>query len=119
MESTNYELVINEKQVNWFALLSIIGVFVLLYIPFALYWGFDYTYSGFKYMIKVLVFWLVPIIIVHEGLHGLFWALALKGNFRKISLMKKILRQAIPTINCCYVISFKRSFYSRNYSYYL
>ena len=84
MEIQNNELVIGEKQVNRFALISIVGVCAIFYVPFAMFWGFSLAYSGFKYMIKILIFWLIPIIVIHEGLHGLFWALSIKGNFRQI-----------------------------------
>jgi hypothetical protein len=84
METENTELVINEKQVNRFALLSIVGIIVVFYLPFASFWGYNFAFAGLKYMIKVLIFWLIPIILVHEGLHGLFWALAIKGNIKQI-----------------------------------
>ena len=84
MENENTELVISERQINLFSLLSIIGIIVVFYLPFAIYWGFIFAFAGFKYMIKVLIFWLIPMIVIHEGIHGLFWAIALKGNFRQI-----------------------------------
>ena len=84
MEFEKTELVITEKQLNLFALIAFVGIFLLFYLPFGLFWGFAQTFLGFKLMIKHLLIWLIPMIIIHEGLHGLFWALALNGNFKQI-----------------------------------
>jgi hypothetical protein len=109
MKSENTELVISESHLNRFAFLSIIGVIVLFYLPFAFYWGFSYTLNGFWYMVKVLIFWIVPIILIHEGLHGLLWALALKGDFRQIRFGFN--KQMLTPYTHCKVPLPKRSYF--------
>ncbi len=77
------EIVLSVKQVNRFALIFIFAIIVLLYLPFSLFWGWHYTLNGLKSQITDLLFWILPIILLHEGLHGLIWAIASK-DFRSI-----------------------------------
>lgn len=78
------EIILSAKQINRFALIFILVIAAFLYLPFSLVWGWHYTLNGLKSQITDLLFWIIPIILVHEGLHGLVWALASK-SFTNIS----------------------------------
>ena len=78
------EFVINETQISKFALIFFLVVFLFLYLPFTLFWGWRYCFYGLKEILKDLIFWIIPIIILHEGLHGLIWALLNPSGFKSI-----------------------------------
>jgi hypothetical protein len=78
------ELVFDFRQINRFALLFLAIVIVIFYIPFALLYEWNNTLTGSFELLKDLIFWIIPIIICHEGLHGLTWALLLPQCFRQI-----------------------------------
>jgi len=80
----NYELIIDEKTIRRFAFALLAVQILFMFLPFALSWGWDFTMSGLKILLKHLLIWLIPIIILHEGLHGFAWAISIKGGFRHI-----------------------------------
>jgi hypothetical protein len=78
------ELVFDFRQINRFALLCLAFVLVFFYLPFSLVYTWDITKTGSLELLKDLIFWIIPIIICHEGLHGLTWALLIPRGFRQI-----------------------------------
>ncbi len=64
----------------WFMFLSLI----LVCIPFLLLYNFNSLLLGLRKLFIHLIFWLIPIVILHEGLHGLIWALLQKNGFKNI-----------------------------------
>jgi hypothetical protein len=78
------ELVFDFRQINRFALLFLAFVIVFFYLPFALLFDWNNALAGSIELLKDLIFWIIPIIICHEGLHGLTWALLLPQSFRQI-----------------------------------
>lgn len=78
------ELIIHERKIMWFSFMLIFVLFSFMYLPFAFFWGWHYTLSGLKHLLKHLIFWLIPIVIFHEGLHGFVWAISIKGGYRQI-----------------------------------
>jgi len=92
----------------WFSVFMLVIVFVLLYLPFSLFWGWTYASSGFKLLLKHLVFWIVPIIIIHEGLHGVIWALSLKKGFTQIKFGFN--REMLAPYTHCLVPLYKNSY---------
>lgn len=78
------EFVLSEDRISKFALVFLFTVFLFLYLPFTLFWGWKYSYSGLKELLKDLIFWIIPIIILHEGLHGLVWAISNPSGFKSI-----------------------------------
>jgi hypothetical protein len=78
------ELVFDFRQINRFAFFFFVIVIVFFYLPFALLQNWNNTVTGSKELIKDLIFWIIPIIICHEGLHGLTWALFMPQGFRQI-----------------------------------
>jgi hypothetical protein len=79
------ELVIEHKKLSLFALALLFLQLMFMFGPFVLIWGWVSTLTGFQLLLKHLIFWLVPIVILHEGLHGLVWALSVKRGFKNIS----------------------------------
>jgi hypothetical protein len=80
----NIEYVINERKIMWFSFALLIALISFMYLPVTIIWGWSYTLNGLSHVLKHLIFWLLPIIIVHEGLHGIIWAITSKEGFRQI-----------------------------------
>ncbi len=73
------EVIISPKQINRFAFILVIVIIAGFYLPFAFIWGWQFTWFGLKHLLKELLYWIIPIIILHEGLHGLVWLFASKS----------------------------------------
>lgn len=86
MENTENrkEFIIDEKKIIRFALALLAVQILFMFLPFTFYWGWDFTFSGLKILLKHLLFWLIPIIIFHEGLHGIVWATSINKGFKQI-----------------------------------
>lgn len=78
------EVIIKDKVINLFALGLLVVCIILFLGSSTLIWGWAITGSGCIKLLKHLIFWLIPVIIIHEGLHGLVWALLIKGGFKNI-----------------------------------
>lgn len=72
-------LIFDAREINRFAIFLLIGLFTIIYLPIAYIFGFDKSFRESESALMHLLFYLVPIIIVHEGLHGLTWAVACKS----------------------------------------
>jgi hypothetical protein len=55
-----------------------------MYLPFTFFYGWKFTHFELIRLLKHLLFWIIPIIILHEGLHGLVWAITIKNGFEQI-----------------------------------
>jgi hypothetical protein len=78
------EHIINERKIMWFSFALLVALFSLMYLPVTLLWGWNYTFSGLNLLLKHLILWLIPIVVLHEGLHGFIWAITLKDGYRQI-----------------------------------
>jgi hypothetical protein len=86
MSSDNLkEFVIEHKKLSLFAMVLLFLQLIIMFGPFVLIWGWNITSTGMQLLLIHLIFWLVPIIILHEGLHGLVWALSVKKGYKYIS----------------------------------
>lgn len=79
----NKEVVISAKHINRFAIIFLVSIFVVLYLPFTACWGWQFTFTGFENLVKDILYWIVPLIIFHEGLHGTTWAIVSR-SFKNI-----------------------------------
>jgi hypothetical protein len=80
----NAELVFDLRLINRFALLFLMFVFLFMYLPYSFVHQWNNASMGSIELLKDLIFWIAPIIICHEGLHGITWALMLPKGFRQI-----------------------------------
>jgi hypothetical protein len=71
-------------KVNGMALLMLIPILIVFLLPFLLIWDFESLKIGYKAFLKSILFILVGGIIIHELLHGLTWAVFVKGGFRQL-----------------------------------
>jgi hypothetical protein len=78
------ELIIKENQLSGFAFLFLVFVMLFMFWPFYMVWGKNAVIYEVKNSISSLLLWLIPIIILHEGLHGLTWAVLSKAGIRNI-----------------------------------
>lgn len=83
-QANTKEVLINERKLGWFALLFLLTIILFIFFPFTLTWGWQTVkYNGNKLLSDLLIL-IIPIIILHEGLHGLFWFIAIKGKYKQI-----------------------------------
>jgi hypothetical protein len=73
--SNKTEVIIPMKKLTRFALTFLLFVIVVFGSLFFLFWGYNAIQLGFNLFLKYLLLLIIPIVIVHEGLHGLFWAI--------------------------------------------
>jgi len=78
------ELVIEHKKLSLFAMVLLLLQLIFMFGPFVLIWGWNLTSEGIQLLLKHLIFWIIPIIILHEGMHGIVWALSVKDGFKYI-----------------------------------
>lgn len=78
------EYILNEKKLSIFSFLFLIILFAAFFIPFSMFWGFSKSFNSAWQLILDLLYWIIPMIIVHEGLHGIVWAVMLKNGFKHI-----------------------------------
>jgi len=71
-------------KVNLYALIIIVPITAIYFIPFILIWDFETFEVGRKAFIKLIVFVFVFGIIIHELLHGATWAIYAKKGFESI-----------------------------------
>lgn len=69
------EFVVSELTLLRFSLIFTIAYPVLLTIVFLLWFPASYLRQGLTFLWH-LVLWLIPIVVVHEGLHAIVWALS-------------------------------------------
>ena len=82
------EIIIPARQVNRKAL-RIVGPMAVIYLlAYALFWPGNLTIDAFRNAMPNNPIWILAIlaggIILHEGLHGITWALFCKRGFRSI-----------------------------------
>jgi HD superfamily phosphodiesterase len=78
------ELIINEKKLSWFSFIFLLFIIIFMFLPFYIYWGNYQTLEGVKTAFTQLILWLIPIVIFHEGLHGLTWALSMRDGIKNV-----------------------------------
>jgi len=81
----NQEFIISEKKIIRFSIILIFVLFLFFLLPYIILWSWNSTFIGFKRLLKHLILWLLPIIVVHEGLHGLMWIVFNRNGFRNFS----------------------------------
>jgi hypothetical protein len=88
MEADKYHgkkaIIIGTTELKRFAIIFLALVFIGFFIPFYFIWDYQSLRIGFTLFLKYLLLLLVPIIIVHEGLHGIIWAISAPSGFRTI-----------------------------------
>ncbi|MDA3952242.1 MAG: DUF3267 domain-containing protein [Bacteroidales bacterium] len=78
------EYTLSIGKVNFYSLLMIIPITVILLIPFILIWDYETFVIGRKEFMRFFLYALIFGIIIHELLHGITWALFTKGGFKSI-----------------------------------
>jgi hypothetical protein len=83
-EYTKREVIIDQRKLTRFALLFLISVIILFLVPFCLLWGKHILMEGFSKFLKNILLLIIPIVVVHEGLHGFIWAIFSSSGFKSI-----------------------------------
>ncbi len=78
------EIIISENKLFSFVLIYTL-ILLLLFVPFIILFNYQYFITGFKNALKDLIFWIVPIVLFHEGFHALFLGLLSGCKFKHIS----------------------------------
>jgi hypothetical protein len=78
------EYTVSMGKVNGIAFLMIVPILIVFLLPFLLIWDFETLKIAYKVFLKSILFILVGGIIVHELLHGLTWAVFVKGGFSQL-----------------------------------
>lgn len=104
MEAEGYcsrDLTIGIAYANVMAFVFGLPLIFLLAVFFILINGKIEWLSVFRSPVQILLFWaaLILLVVVHEGIHGFFWALNAKGRFRAISF-GFILNSLTPYCTC-------------------
>jgi len=71
-------------KVNGMALLLLVPILIVYLLPFLLIWDFETLKIGYKAFLKSILFILIGGIIFHELLHGITWAVFVKGGFKQL-----------------------------------
>ncbi len=81
----NETIIIPVKEANRIALISLPAILLLTYMPFYIVWQENYFVIIWESISFLNVLLLIVIaVILHEGLHGVVWAVFAKKGFRSI-----------------------------------
>jgi hypothetical protein len=81
---TSTEYTVSMGKVNGIAFLMVVPILIVYLLPFLLIWDFETLKIGYKAFLKSIIIILVFGIIIHELLHGITWAIFVKGGFRQL-----------------------------------
>jgi len=78
------EYTVSMGKVNLIAIFIIIPILIIYLIPYLLIWNIEELKIGFWSFKKNIFLYILVGIILHELLHGLTWAIFVKGGFRQL-----------------------------------